>query len=97
MNIELLSPMAFKVLDKSGNISDYLRASLENLCCLFDSEDLFLNAVFDFVELIREDPEAYLEFFSYCDSSNSEKFYSSVNELCTFIQKTIACPIDKRK
>lgn len=89
--------MALKIFDEASEISDYLRASLENLCSLFDSEELFLNAIFDFVELIREDPEGYFEFFDYCDSSNSEKFYSSINDLCTFIQKTIACPIDKRK
>lgn len=84
-----LSPSTKQILNRAGEIADELMSSLENLCVHFDSEEAYLSAIYDYIELIRENPVEYLDFFEYDDSINISLFKTKIAELCALVQKSI--------
>jgi hypothetical protein len=90
-----LTKMAAQILSRAGLFSDPLKVDLENMLIDCDSENMFLNATLDCLEIILQDPGQYLEF---SESKNNEvqKFANEISKLHTLVLDTISTPIDLR-
>jgi hypothetical protein len=96
MDTDYLTPMAYEIIIKAGEILDVLKTDIAASCAKYSTEDSFLTGTLQFTERKIRDPEPYLDFWNYLDEMDVDLFKKELKGLKRFIIKVIETPLSER-
>lgn len=96
MDTDELTEMAYESIIIANEITDFLKCDLGVRSKDYEDENAYLNGILKFVQKIRNDPKAYLDFWNLLEELDLDDFSKGIEELEEHILKTLKTPIDKR-
>ena len=98
MDTDYLTRDAYQVLiDRSGDICEYLRAEIGAAAKRYPDEDSYLGAIHHFVFEISKNPHEYLDQWNLLDEVDAVEFGTLLTELAREIMVVIETPFDNRE
>lgn len=96
MDTDDLTPMAYELLDKSYLVHDALKSVIGASAMCYTDEEGFLRGTLQNLDLMIDEPRAYLDFWNLHDVYTGKEFGRRLNVLREHILATLATPLSER-
>jgi hypothetical protein len=92
MDTDELTEMAYNTILLAYDVLDVLRLEIGASAKDYLTEDEFLRGTLANLKDISTDPESYLDSWNYLDMVNPKLFLKGVNNLISYVEKTLGTP-----
>ncbi len=97
MDTDFLTREAYRVLiSSSSDISEYLTPLIGSASRDYSDENLYLEAMYEYVTSIASEPEDFLDDWNLLDDTDPIVFGSKLKRLAESIRDVIRTPIESR-
>lgn len=96
MRYDELTSLTLNIIEQAGNISEPLKMDLENMLVESDSENLFLNSILEYLNIIEDDPLEYLNSTDINSAKDLFLFKVSINKLHGMVLNVLSIPLTMR-
>ena len=96
MDTNDLTEKAYEILKLSEDINHLITVHIGAMCSRFQQEDDFLNAVTEFIQAIKDEPEDFIEDWGIEDEIDASSLIFSLSKLKAYVEETIKTPMGNR-
>ena len=96
MDTDDLTEMAYESIIIANELTDFLKCDLGVRSKDYKDENAYLNGILKFIQKIKNDAEAYLDYWNLWEELDLGVFTKGIVGLERHVKKTIETPIEQR-
>ena len=97
MDTDNLTPMAYEVISRAGDVLDVLQSEIGASASGKMTEEDFLRGIRSHLRAILRSASSYLDGWNYLDTVEIKPFRAGVKSLLAHVDQTLETPFDQRQ